>query len=223
MSAVFLMFGILAGGSAAWWLAKSSQQMLHASRIRELESKFRYAQGEALTLKEQLSAVRTQMAAAEKTLAEERAGHATALSTMAASFKKGILVLTTAYFSAGLVFGGTTGWLGASWKLGARETGEKLRLEMDARAAGLKVELLEKQLGQLEQSSSFFERALREERIARAVAITKLQILLESVYPQKSGAGLALDEQKLKKNLKDKIEIETSYQDFPMMHSTPRM
>lgn len=221
MSAIFLMLGLLAGGSAAWWLVKSSEQLRYASRIRELESKFRYTQGETLILKEQLAAVRTQMAAAEKTLGEERANHATALSMMAASLKKGILVLTAAYFSVGLVFGGSTGWLGASWKLGAQETAEKSRLEMDARLAGVKVELLEKQLDQLKQSSTFFERALREERVARAVAMTKLQILLESVYPQKSGGGLALDEQRLKENLKNKIEVETSY-DLPMLRAAPR-
>ena len=222
MSAIFLMMGLTAGAAAAWWLVQSSEQARFGARVRELESKLRYSQGETLGLKEQLTVVRTQMAAAEKTLADARANHAAALSGMAASFKRGLLALTTAYFTVGLVFGGTAGWFGASWKLGAGQTGEKARLEMEAGLGELKVELLQKQLNRLEQSSDFFERALREERVARAVALTKLQILLESVYPQKSGDGLALDEQRLKKNLKDKLELETPYQDLPMLHSAPR-
>lgn len=205
MSAVFLMLGLLAGGAGAWQWVKSSEQIRFASRIRELESKIRYSQGETLALKERLTVVQAQMAAAAQTLAEERSTHAAALSAMTASFKKGLLALTAAYFTVGLVFGGTAGWFGASWRLGARQTAEKSRLEMDARLAGLQVELLGKQLEELRHSSGIFELALR------------------SVYPQKSGDGFFLDEQKLKKNLRDKIEIESSYQDLPVLYSTPRL
>ena len=220
MSAVFLMLGLLAGAAAAGWFVKSSEQIRFASRIRDLESKLRYSQGETLNLKEQITTVRAEITVVQKTLTEERAGHTAVLTQMAASFKKGILALAATYFAVGLAFGGTTGWFGASWRLGAREAGEKAHLEMDARLAELKVEPLQKQLDQSKESSSFFERALREERVARAVALTKLQILLESVYPQKAGDGLALDEQKLKRNLKDKIE--TAYQDLPLLQSAPR-
>ncbi len=223
MSAVFLMLGLLAGGAGAWRLVKSSEQARFASRIRELESKIRYSQGETLAFKERLTAARAEMAAAAQTLAEERTHHAAALSTLLASFKKGILALTAAYFTVGLVFGGTAGWFGASWRLGARQASEKSQLEMNARLAGLQVELLGKQLDELRHSSGIFELALREEKVARVVAMTKLQILLESVYPQKSGEGFFLDEQKLKKNLRDKIEMEPSYQDLPVLHSTPRL
>ncbi len=223
MSAIFLMLGLLAGGAGAWQLVKSSEQTRFASRIRELESKIRFSQGETLALKERLTVVQTQMAVAAQTLSEERTHHAAALSAMTASFKKGILALTAAYFTVGLVFGGTTGWFGASWRLGARQTAEKSRLELDARLAGLQVELLGKQLEELRRSSGIFELAMREEKTARAVATTKLQILLESVYPEKSGEGFFLDEQKLKKNLRDKIEMESSYQDLPVLHSTPRL
>ena len=223
MSAIFLMLGLLAGGVGAWRLVKSSEQIRFASRVRELESKIRFSQGETLALNERLTAVQAQMAAAAQTLVDERTHHAAALSAMTASFKKGILVLTTAYFTVGLVFGGTAGWCGASWRLGARQTAEKYQLEMDARLAGLQVELLGKQLAELRRDSGIFEQALREEKVARAVAMTKLQILLESVYPQKSRDGFFLDEQMLKKKLSSKIEPESSYQDLPVLHSTPRL
>ena len=142
MSALFLMLGLISGGAGAWWLVKFAAEGMYTARIRELESKLRYSQGETLTLKEQITAVRAQIAAAEKNLTEERAAHTSALCQMAASLKRGILALSAAYFTVGLVFGGTTGWLGASWKLGAHQGAEKSQLEVNAQLAELKVELL---------------------------------------------------------------------------------
>ena len=222
MSAIFLLLGLLAGGAVATWFVSSSEHTHYTSRVKDLESKLRYAQGETVNLKEQLTSVRAQVLVTEKTLMEERLNHTTALSAMTVSFKKGILALTTAYFTVGLVFGGSAGWFGASWRVGGNQAGEKSRLEMGARLAELKSDLLQRQLDQLKESSTFFERALREERVARAVALTKLQILLESVIPQKSGEGFSLDEQRLKKNLKDKIEVESAYPEMPVLHSSLR-
>ena len=159
MNALFLMLGLMAGGGAAWWLVQFAEEEKYTSRLREIESKFRFSQGEILNLKEQLIAVRAQVAAAEKTVVEERATHTMALSAMAASFKKGILALATAYCAAGLVVGGVSGWFGAGWKFGARGISEKSQLEMTARLAELKVDLLQKQLEQVSQSSNFFEKA----------------------------------------------------------------
>ena len=222
MSAIFLIIGLFAGAAGIGWFVKSSQEARFGARVRELESKLRFSHGEILNLKENLTTVRAQAVAAEKTLTEERMQHTTALSMMAASFKRGILALTAAYFTAGLVFGGSAGWFGASWKLGASEAREKTQFEMDARLAGLKAELLQKQVDRLAQSSDFFEKALREERVVRAVAMTKLQILLESVTPVKGGEGFWVDDQKLKKNLKDKVEVDVSYKDFPIPQSAAR-
>ena len=222
MSALFTMLGILAGGGAAWYLVKSSEHLRYASRLRELESKFRYVQGETLTLKEQLITAKAQMAAAEKTLLDERTTHTALLSRVTESFKKGILVLTGAYFSVGLIFGGTAGWFGAGWKIGAGQAAERSQYEMDARLANLKAEFLQKQVDQLARSSDFFEQTLREERVAKAVAMTKLQILLDSVYPEKSGGRLQLDESRLRKNLKEKIEIDSPHSDLPILNSAPR-
>ncbi len=220
MNNLIIFIEILFVGFVAWWSGKSLERTQNIARIRELESKTRLAQGESAGLKEQMGTLRSEVTSLQKSLNESRFAHTTSVTQLTQSFKKGLLVLTTVYFAVGLSLGGVFFWQAATWKIEKRSVSEKGEMELNTRLAQVQAQILEKQVDELQKNLEASRKAYQEEREQKTIVMTKLQILLSSLSFEKRIKGFALDYDKLKKNLKSKVDFSSGTQDFPVMAVT---
>ena len=192
----------------AWGLAKRLEETRHVSRIKELESKFRFSQGETLNLREQMAALRGEVTLLQKDLERERAGKAAALNEMALSLKKGALVLTAVYFAVGISLGSVSSWFAATWRAESKTVQVNAMEKMSYELFKIKAELYEKRALENENALEILKKEIQEERIQKVIALTKMQILLESLSPKRGEDGFLLDYQRLKKNIKNEMKAE---------------
>ena len=216
MTTVFLMIGLLLGGITAWHFVKSMEQTRHLTRIRELESKYRFSQGENTDLKEQMISLRGEVAVLQKNLDEERVSKNTVIAGLTESFKKGVLVMGITYFACGISLGGVISWFAASARAEARGLVRTTELELNRQLAVLRAEVLEKQAGEMQKNIDALRLELTDEKVEKTVALTKLRILLQSLSSQKGVEGFVLDYQRLKENLNREIEVKPAQREFSL-------
>ena len=220
MNNLLIFIEIIFVGFVAWWSGKSLERTQNIARIRELESKARLSQGESSNLKEQLNVLRGEVGALQKSLNEARLAHTSSITQLTHSFKKGLLVLTTVYFSVGLSLGGVFSWQAATWRIEKRNVSQKAEMELNTRLAQVQTQILEKQADELQKNLEASQKAYQEEREQKTIVMTKLQILLSSLSFEKKVKGFVLNNDKLKKNLRSQVEFASSKQEFPVMASS---
>lgn len=208
MDILFLTMIAALAGAAVWSITKKTEEARHLSRIRELESRVRLSQGEALGLKEQMATIKGEMAVLQRSLEEERVGKTAALSAMALSLKKGALTLTAIYFAVGISLGSLSSWFAATWRAEAKMIRTSALETMSHELFKIKAELYEKRALENEQELKRIREEIHEERVQKAIALTKMQILLQSLSPKRGEKGFLLDYQKLKKSVRNEIKAE---------------
>lgn len=208
MGTIFWVFAAGAAGLAVWSLAKKIEEARHLSRIRELESRFRLSQGEALNLKEQMASIKGEMAVLQRNLEEERVSKSAVINEMALSFRKGALTLTAIYFAVGISIGSVSSWFAATWRAEARMIQTSAIETVNYELFKIKAELYEKRAAENELDLKRAKEEAREERIQKVIALTKMQILLESLSPKRGEEGFLLDYQKLKKSIRNEMKAE---------------
>jgi hypothetical protein len=190
--------------------------------VRELESKIRLAQGETFQLREQLSLLKGEVSILQKTLGEERISKQNALATLTESFKRGILATGMMALAAGVVVGGGVSWQAATWRVEAKKAADGYEIEMQNRVNSLKVEFMERQITRYEKELDHYRLAWHDEQVAKAVAQTKLEILMSSLAPQKGVEGFVLDYKKMKNGLKENAKPALSGEDLALLKQTFR-
>jgi hypothetical protein len=222
MTIPITFFIVLTGCAVAWWGAKTYERMKHAGRIRDLESKIRLAQGETFQLREQVSLLKGEVSVLHKTITEERVSKQTALTAMTESFKRGMLTVGMMAMAAGIAVGGGVSWQAATWRVEAQKAGLHYETELQNRLNALKVEYLEKQLNRYEKEMDRYRIGWQEEQVEKAVAQTKLEIIMNSLAPQKGIEGFALDYKKMKDSLKQNPEKGIVAEDLALLKQTFR-
>jgi hypothetical protein len=195
-------------GAVVWTIAKKTEEARHLSRIRELESRFRLSQGEALNLKEQMATMKGEMAALQRNLEEERVSKSAVINEMALSFRKGALMLTAVYFAVGISLGSVSSWFAATWRAEAKMIRANAVETVDYELFKIRAELYEKRATENELELKRVREEAREERIQKVIALTKMQVLLESLSPKRGEEGFSIDYQKLKKNIRNEMKAE---------------
>lgn len=198
---------VVACGMAAWWGTKTYERVKAAARVRELESKIRLAQGETVQLREQLGLLKGELSILQKTLSEERVSKQTALAAISESFKRGVFAVGTMALAVGVISGGSVSWQAATWRAEAQKAHHNYEADLQNRLNGLKVEFMEKQILRYEKELDQYRGAWHEEQVQKAVAQTKLEIIMTSLAPQKGVEGFALDYKKLKNGLKKNLDM----------------
>ncbi len=208
METIFWALAAAVAGTAVWNLAKKMEESRQLSRIRDLESRYRLSQGEALNLKEQMATIRGEMGVLQKSLEQERGDKSAALAAMALSLRKGALVLTAVYFAVGISMGSVSAWFAATWRAESKTVQANALETMGHELFRIKAELYEKRAEENALELKRLREEIQEERIQKVIALTKMQILLESLSPRKGEEGFSIDYQKLKKNIKNEIKTE---------------
>lgn len=180
MVIINFIFGMLAAAAAAWWVTRTVTERKQNTLIYNLESKIKTAESSALHLKEQVGTLRGEVVSLQKTLSDERVSKQEALNSLTGAFQKGIIGIAMAAFVTGSGIAGGFAWMASGWhaelKLSAKNTEEKVQYELTK----LKLELLEKQYEQSEKDREKFQAAWQEERILRATAETRLDVLTQN-------------------------------------------
>lgn len=212
MQGFLTLFGCALGAGISWWVVRSFEQTRFRSTIQALEAKLRYSLGESSQLKEQITHLQGETVSLRKTLDDERIDKTRAMAQLTESFKKGILMLGTGALCFGLILGGGTSWWTATVQADSKHRMVRTELEIDARLAGLKVDVLEKQIQDLRVTLDRLTNILADERAEKNVASAKLQILLESLSFNKGIEGFGVNYEKLRQNLQTP-EPQTAPQD----------
>ena len=216
METAFILLGLLACAVLAWKAGQSIEQAKHLSRIRDLESKYRFSQGENSGLKEKLTGLQGEVAVLHKSLEEERDSKNIAIGRMAESFKKGLILAGVVYFAVGISLGGVVSWFATGARAEAKNLVRRTELELGRQLSDLKAEVLEKRVQEMQKTLEALRFELNEERVEKTVAVTKLQILLQSLSVQKGIEGFVLNYHKLRENLNREIELKNSTRDLSL-------
>lgn len=219
MQILYFLSGMLLAGIAVRWGVRHLEQSRYLARIRDLEARLRFASGESAELKKQVAKLEGEAELLKKTFERELDSKEKDLTRLADSFRRSVFWWATCYFLVGLFVGGGAGWLSATARGEARRAMATADLELEARLARLSARNLENEVQSLRAEMADLERNYYEARVQKLVAETKLQILLDSLEPQKGKEGFRIAFTKLDQDLRHSVsdnELEKDVALFPI-------
>lgn len=205
MQTLILFFCLSISAFAAWKIGRHLEHTRLATRIRDLEAKLRRSAGESLNLKEELNGMRTEVVTLQKSLNEARLSASSTVAVLTGSFRRSLVVMSTAALCSGLGMGGGFAWLYAGERAEKRYLAVQMETELDARLAKLQASVSEKQAESWQKQYEAATIENQEERVKTAVAETKLRILLNSLSFRPGINGFVVDDKKLRKNLRARV------------------
>ncbi len=146
------------------------------------------------------------MISLQKTLSQERLSNKTTVSAMTESFRRGLISTGLITFALAFLAGGGMFWKAAHWKMEAAYLQSQAQTKTENQLNALKVELYEKQMLRMEKDLEIFRKAWFEQQVAKTVAQTKLEIIMNSLSAKKDVEGFRLNYKKMKHGLQDKAQ-----------------
>lgn len=184
-------------GVLAWYLAEYTERRRNVEALQQLESKVRVAESRTLGLREQYEKLKETYNQLTASYERERSSQGNAIVAIQQTAKREKVRVGIAAILCGLMVGGFAGGVG-SWSLAHTKFRETiLKMDVVARVAEMNAGMLRSQLEKLEERYEEMEHLLNEERIAKTIAFTKLEILLENLVTDKWKRGYSLDAHKL--------------------------
>ncbi|MDA9101101.1 hypothetical protein N9K06_00345 [Omnitrophica bacterium] len=209
----------MAGGFGAWHLTRKFQDSRLEGRVHDLESRLRYTQQESAKLKETLAVQRGESSALKNTLQQERTHHANRYLKLGVGFRNALLFTTFGtFFMTSAVVGGLAWFTSSIWNE-SRVSRVIAEAETSALFYQTKVSELQAALTFKQSELSDLKTRLVDQQVEKEVAVTKLQILLDSLSFQGGVQGFTIDYQKLRDNLKSNIEGQSLPKHFTGMKS----
>jgi len=186
-------------GVFAWFGAESYWRKKNLTRVQMLEAKLRFVEGRAVHLRDYSEKLQKELKQSRESLDRERETKAASAMQFHQSFKKGVLVSGTACLVFGFVFGGVISGLWATIATETKSRQEIMNLKVMARVAERNAEFFKNQWHKLQLDFDALRNMLDEEQIAKTIALTKLELILDNLIEDKWGRGYSLDPKNLKK------------------------
>ncbi|MFZ5802873.1 MAG: hypothetical protein ACOY3K_07205 [Candidatus Omnitrophota bacterium] len=188
----------ITAGVATWFMAEYQAREKSRARIHALEIQNHETEAKAARLRDDFEKLYQETQKLEAAYAREqkernRLTDHFRLSSRALVYRTGILFLFT-----GMLGGALAAGLGTGAILSAKHQQESLQREVESRFAKQVVRFFKKEINRLERGLGELRMALDEERAAKTIAMTKLEILLQSLTESRWGKGFSLDIDKFK-------------------------
>lgn len=191
------LIAFVLAGVAIWFSAETFSKHRQSEHFHALKAQLRLAESRMFQFRDQAAKLSQDVQMLRRNLDDEKEVRAAATAEFHQSFRKGILVSGTACLLAGFVFGG--GLLGL-WVQNATESKSRhklMNMEVIARVAEMNAGRFKEQVEELKSEIHGLRLELDAERVAKTVAVTKLEILLENLVINKWGRGYSLNPKKL--------------------------
>ncbi|HXV28048.1 MAG TPA: hypothetical protein VD913_03700 [bacterium] len=192
MPSIYIIASSLAAGTGIGLILWFMGRRRASEKISFLDNKLKLAENRSLDLQRQMTAIKSEAETLRRNLEEERFAKDAAVSNWQQSVKKGVTVAAFCLVG-GMATGAVTGWVGSSMTYRMKQNQSLMELEMNERIALLKAEILEKEMARLTENYEALEKSWHEIAVEKAVAETKLEILLKNIVIEKGGQGFLLD------------------------------
>lgn len=217
MNHFILLIGLVLAGALAWVIAEYSERKKHQGIVAALEMKLKYAENRTLNLREQIGKLQHEISGLHQRVDREREAKFLVVRDMHRSMKKSIWMTGAGCLTLGLFFGGAIAGLWAGSSTDAKNRRQMMELDIIARVAEINAGHFKDQLAKLEAEFTHLRKVLDEERIAKTVAQTKLEILLENLVTAKWKRGYVLDMNKLQQDWDEPSPVESDSARTPLV------
>src|SRR3989338_4538486 len=173
MSFFLIITGLMAGAAAAWKITRTVEESRYRPHIQALQSRLRVGEEQSREMQQQLSKLSQETVLLRQNLTEERNIKLQTIQQLHSSFRHSISWVSVACVSLGLIAGGAT-----SWYTAMRYANADLATKTDE-----------------------LQQRLFEDRVAKEIAVAKLDLLIRSIAGGAGPAGFMVDSKKLRKNL----------------------
>jgi hypothetical protein len=191
------LLGLVMAGGAVWFVAEAFAKRRQSEHFPALKAQLRLAESRMFQFRDQAAKLSQDVQILRRNLDDEREVRASAATEYHHSYRKGVLVSGTACLLAGFVFGGALLGLWVKNVTESQSRHKLMNLEVIARVAEMNAGRFKEQIGELKSEMHVLRLKLDAARVAKTVAITKLEILLENLVVNKWGRGYSLNPQKL--------------------------
>lgn len=199
MATFSTLLAFIVVGVAAWFGAESYERRKNATQVRALQAKLHFTESRALEFRNQFEQLQKDVGGLREGLAHAHEARSLALMGFHQSFRKGVLTSGAACLVFGLVFGGTVSGFWSTVSTQTKNRQQIIDLQVIARVAEMNAKIFKDEVDKFKKDFEVLRKSLDEERIAKSIAMTKLEIVLENLVGEKWGHGFSLDPKKLKR------------------------
>ena len=200
MGNIVNLFLFVSIGVAAWFIAERNERNKRTLEKNSLESQLKSAEKRAFLFRDESAKLKSSLLALENQLQQERQ---TALSTSSGFqhvLRRGMIISGVASLCVGILSGGLIGGTWFGYRLDQRYREKIMQMDIISRVANINAENYKTQYEDLKKEFTSLRLALDEERVAKTIALTKLDVVLDNLVVDRWGKGYALDPKKLKEN-----------------------
>lgn len=195
-SIFFGLTGISAGALLAWFIASAIEKKHFGERVEVFEKRTKVAEARVSVLTQQLQNAKENIANLCDKIKNEKNLQASALAELHLTFKQTYFKLAAATLTCGFLIGGAASWAWTSATAETRHLRRVMELEINSRVAEAQSQLMQTDLKELRESYRQLSRLLIEEKEAKAVALAKLEMILESTNGGRRLKGFGTDQRK---------------------------
>lgn len=198
---LYVLSGILAGGSiAAYWSYAAGKKELAVS-VRVSETRLKSAEQRAVLLKDQLELAQSDLLLIKNRLDQERHAKLAEMGEMRQQFQRSALLFAGYALGIGIMFGGTVSWICTGARAEARHLKRVIELQVESRVAMAKNQMLEMELEQFRNQNQVLGQTLQSEIEQKTAALAKLHALLGGLSSEQAAEGSLTDQLKLIRDL----------------------
>jgi len=200
---IALITGIAAlfSGISAWSWSSWRERKKSAVRLSVLERELRTSERKSAGLVQEVTRLKDAVQILDRSLVREREAKEEAFRELKNPFRKGSLAFGSAFLAAGLLAGSFFTGTVAKSQIDLEYRERLTALEVEARVAETKAEWMEKSYDTMRSELKLLRKRILEEQEQRAVALTKLEIILEHLIVRKSGREITVNLDKMKQDM----------------------
>jgi len=198
---LYVLSGILAGGSlAAYWTYAAGKKEL-SSTAKASETQLKAAENRAVFLKDQLEVAKSDLVLIKDRLDKERHAQAVELGELRQTLQRSGLMFAGYALSIGIMFGGTVSWICTGARAEARHLRQVIDIQVESRVALAQKQMAEEALKDFRSENSALRQTLQAEMEQKAMALAKLEALLTGFSGDRAFKGFVSDQIKLVQEL----------------------
>ncbi|OGW81029.1 MAG: hypothetical protein A2Z83_08040 [Omnitrophica bacterium GWA2_52_8] len=219
MSFFLIITGLMAGAAAAWKITRTVEESRYRPHIQALQSRLRVGEEQSREMQQQLSKLSQETVLLRQNLTEERNIKLQTIQQLHSSFRHSISWVSVACVSLGLIAGGATSWYTAMRYANADLATKTAELRVDLEISTSQVSILTQQLAAIQKKYDEMQQRWFEDRVAKEIAVAKLDLLIRSIAGGAGPAGFMVDSKKLRKNLSQKTPQQKTSSGIPLFQS----
>lgn len=206
----YLFYGavLFAGFGLTWILGGAWQRSLHSKRYRELEVRLKEGEKRFLSLAGELGTAKQQLSILSRELDQSRQAQTQLTYQNREKILKRSLQSAFAGALAGLLLGSMMAAVITDARGQVRLMEKTVSLEVAARTAEARSESLRAELSALRDEYQGFRRNMMGVQESRAIAVTKLEMLLDQLSARKLRGGLEMDLKAMREGLDGQRSME---------------